>query len=71
MLFGIVNDLQKIGLPQSLTQIGNDVFANVYGKMDIYYPGSQSKWNSLSKGNSFDDINATYHFNFDLSNGFS
>lgn len=63
-------DLEKLGLPQSLTQIGNYVFANIHGKMDIYYPGSQSKWNSLLKGNSFNNINATYHFNFDLSNGF-
>lgn len=53
-------DLQKIGLPQSLTQIGNDVFANVYGKMDIYYPGSQSKWNSLFPENGFDIVTAIH-----------
>ena len=57
--------LQKIYLPESLTKIGDYVFTNVESIADIYYGGTQEQWEKISKGNSFDRITPTYHFNYD------
>ena len=57
--------LQKIYLPKSITAIGDLVFANVWSITDIYYAGTKEEWETLDKGNSFDEINPTIHYNYD------
>ena len=56
--------LQKIYFPKSLISIGNNVFANIESITDIYCAGTQEEWEKISKGNSFDYINPTYHYNY-------
>ncbi len=44
--------ITSIELPKSLTRIGY-AFANCYYLADVYYAGSESKWNALSKASTW------------------
>ena len=57
-------NLKKVYFPKSLTEINNNVFANVWSITDVYFAGSKEQWEQLPKGNTFDKITPTYHYNY-------
>ena len=62
--------LQKIYIPKSVTSIEDYVFANVWSITDIYYAGTQEEWETIKKGNSFNDITPAYHYDYDSCKDF-
>ena len=52
-------------IPNSVTSIGNSAFGGCYRLKDVYYIGSETKWNQISIGSNNDCLkNATIHYNF-------
>ena len=52
-------------IPNSVTSIGNSAFRGCYRLKDVYYIGSETKWNQISIGSNNDCLkNATIHYNF-------
>lgn len=56
--------LKTLTIGTGITQIGNSAFQYCDKLSDVYYRGSQSKWNSISIGtNNTSLLNAAKHFN--------
>ena len=58
--------LESIVIPDSVTSIGNYPFANCYYLSDIYYTGTESEWEAITKGTDWDDgpLSYTLHYNY-------
>ena len=54
--FNNCNDLISITLNKNLKVIGKYAFGNCSKLKDVYYPGSQAEWNSISKENGNDSL---------------
>ena len=46
--------LAEITLPSSLTNIGNEAFSNALKLIKIYFRGTKTQWNAISKGTDWD-----------------
>ena len=57
--------IKNIIIPKSVSEIGDNAFHKCKDLTDIYYEGSMSEWDDVTKGsnNRFDDV--TMHFNSD------
>ena len=57
--------LTNITIPNSVTSIGDSAFSGCTGLKDIYYTGSQSAWNAISKGDYWNDNTGSYTIHYD------
>ena len=58
--------LPSIVIPDSVTSIGAWAFGNCYSLTDIYFTGTESEWNAITKGSDWDSGTPAYtlHFNY-------
>ncbi len=63
-MFGNCNELTTVKLPKSVTSIGAAAFGRKSNITDIYYAGSESKWENIEVGK-YNDIfdTAVIHYN--------
>lgn len=54
------SQIQSIGIPQGVTEIGDYAFQNCYQITDIYYDGTMSDWSNVSKGTGWDSGTGNY-----------
>ena len=48
--------VNKVSLPDSITEIGNDAFNNCFDLKSVIYAGSQSEWDSVTVGKNNDPL---------------
>jgi len=58
--------VNKVSLPDSITEIGNDAFNNCFDLKAVIYAGSQSEWDSVTVGKNNDPLlNARFTYGQD------
>ena len=53
-VFRYSSDLTSVYIPETITSIGSEAFAGCSNLKDIYYSGTRSQWNSMTKGTNWD-----------------
>ncbi len=72
--FTLCKNLASIEIPKSITEIEAFAFVGSNNLRDVYYAGTKSEWEKISKGSNEQLDNATIHFNSgspDPSTGFT
>ena len=64
--FSGCSGLTSVVIPASVTSIGGLAFSQCRDLSDIYFTGTESEWNAISKGSAWDDGTGSYtvHFNY-------
>ena len=60
-------DLTKVVMSNSVTRIGSGAFEECTGLKDVYYKGTEQEWNNIDMGANEELLNATIHYNYDMS----
>ena len=58
--FEYSTSMTSIDIPDSVTSIGNAVFFNCFSLKNIYYSGTKSQWNNITKGSSWNSGTDSY-----------
>ena len=58
--FQICENLSSITIPTSVTNIGSDAFWKCVALTDIYYSGTTTQWEAISKGSGWNNNTGTY-----------
>ena len=61
--FRYCKNLENIIIPDSVTSIGNYVLDDCDSLTDIYYGGTETEWNQISRGDSAIPSSVTIHYN--------
>ena len=66
MAFSSCTSLISIHIPTSVTSMGGSAFFKCFNLTDIYYTGTESEWNAISKGLLWDENTGSYtiHYNY-------
>lgn len=62
--FYACSELTSIVVPNSVTSIESDAFAECENLADIYYAGTEAQWNAIDKSRSKITYKATVHYNY-------
>ncbi len=64
--FSLCTGLTSIVIPNSVTSIGEGAFSNCSGLTDIYFTGTESEWEAITKGTDWDTNTGSYtiHYNY-------
>ncbi|MBQ8603733.1 MAG: leucine-rich repeat protein, partial [Oscillospiraceae bacterium] len=61
--FGGLTSMSVVDIPESMTAIGENAFANCAALTDVYYAGSPSQWENINIADGNESLtNATIHF---------
>ena len=59
------SSLLAIAIPESVVSFGDDAFENCTALADIYYSGTETKWNAIKIGSYNEDLNnAAVHYDY-------
>ena len=59
------SSLLAIAIPESVVSFGDDAFENCTALADIYYSGTETKWNTIKTGSYNEDLNnAAVHYDY-------